>query len=133
MLIVPFYIGEVMRQQLERIEEEERANAAVRELRDKEVDVVLVTNEDEPVGVFSTKEAIDLISHEQDPSETVLNEIELSPVVSIDETEEVDQAAKVMNRDGLRYLLVTKANELIGYLTDRDVTRALADSDKENQ
>ena len=129
MLIVPFYIGEVMRQQLERIEEEERANAAVRELRDKEVDVLLVTSGDDPVGVFSTKEALDLISLEKDPSKTTLVEIELSPVASIDETEEVDQAAKIMRRDGLRYLLVTKANEIIGYLTERDVTKALADGD----
>ncbi|WP_226042996.1 CBS domain-containing protein [Natrinema sp. DC36] len=63
-------------------------------------------------------------------AETTLTEWQLSPAVTIDKSEDVETAATLMNEHGLRYLLVTKANQIIGHLMDKDVRGAVATDPK---
>lgn len=119
--MIPFYIGEVMRKRTEELEKERKAARAIEKLKDPEVDLVVVTDRGDPVGIFTDAEVVTLIAEKKDVGETTLAECQLSPIVTIDESEKVETAAELMNEHGLRYLLVTKANQIIGYLVDKDV------------
>ncbi|WP_226043000.1 CBS domain-containing protein [Natrinema sp. DC36] len=128
--MIPFYIGEVMRKRSEELEKERKAARAIEKLEDPEVDLVVVTDRGDPVGVFTDAEVVTLIAEKRDVAETTLAECQLSPVVTIDESEEVETAAILMNKHGLRYLLVTKASQIVGYLMDKDVRGAVTKDPK---
>lgn len=129
--MIPFYIGEVMRRKTEQLEKERRAARAVEKLDHPDTELVVVTDEGEPIGVFTHSEAVKLTEEQRDLSSTSLADCQLSPVATVDQSEDVATAAAIMEENGLRYLLVTKANKIIGYLTDRDITEALAEADEE--
>ena len=128
--MIPFYIGEVMRRKTEQLEKERRAARAVEKLNEPETDLIVVTDDGKPVGVFTHSEAVKLVEEQKDPSSTTLGECSLSPVVTIDESENVETAAAIMEEKGLKYLLVEKANKIVGYLTDRDISAALSEVDQ---
>jgi CBS domain-containing protein len=130
--MIPFYIAEVMRKRAAELEKERTAARAVTKLTESDADLVVVTDDGEPVGVFTHTEVVELVDTETDVSTTLLADCSLSPVVTVDEAETLETAAAMMNENGLRYLLVTKANEIIGYLTDREISKAVAESENES-
>ena len=85
---------------------------------------------DESIGVLSHSEVVRLVDDQQDVATTTLAECPLSPVVTLGESEDIATAATIINQNGLRYLLVTKANKIIGYLTDCEITKVLSESEK---
>ena len=128
--MVPFYIGEVMRRRTEQLEEERNVARAIEKLNKDETDLVIVTDDSEPVGVFTHTEVIKLVDERKDISTTRLGDMTLSPVLTVEESADIETAAEIMNRNGLGYVLVKKANNLIGYLTARDVSKALSETDE---
>ncbi|QCS44633.1 cyclic nucleotide-binding/CBS domain-containing protein [Natrinema versiforme] len=130
--MIPFYIGEVMRKRAAELEKDRKASRAVEKLTEPDAELVVVTEDGDPVGVFTHSEVVTLVDDETDVSTTTLAECSLSPVATVNESESIETAAAMMKKNGLRYLLVTKASEIIGYLTDRDISQAVADSEKES-
>lgn len=53
-----------------------------------------------------------------------------SPIVSIDPEASIPEAAALMARENLGALLVMKGEELVGILSERDISRKLGASDK---
>ena len=119
-----------MRRKTEQLEKERRAARAVEKLTEPETDLIVVTDDGKPFGVFTHSEAVKLVEEQNDPSLTTLGDCSLSPVVTIDESENVETAAAIMEEKGLKYLLVEKANKIVGYLTDRDISAALSEVDQ---
>ncbi|WP_136718243.1 CBS domain-containing protein [Halorientalis salina] len=130
--MIPFYIGEVMRKRAAELEKERNAARAVERLTESDTDLVVVTENGEPFGVFTHTEVVELVDDGANISTTSLADCPLSPVVTVDESESLETAAAMMKENGLRYLLVEKAHEIIGYLSDRDISRAVADSEEQS-
>ena len=49
---------------------------------------------------------------------------------TVEESVDMETVVKIMNRNWRRYILVTKANDIIGYLTDGDLSKAFSNTDK---
>lgn len=130
--MIPFYIGEVMRKRAAELEKERKAVRAVENLTESDADLVVVTEDGEPLGVFTHTEVVGLVHKGADISASSLADCPLSPVVTVDESESLETAAAMMKENSLRYLLVTKANKIIGYLTDRDISKAVANSEEKS-
>ena len=128
--MIPFYIDGVMRKRTAQLEKERNVARAIEKLNEEDTDLVIVTDHGKPVGVFTHTDVAKVVEEQRDVSTTRLSEMELSPVVTVEESADIETAAKIMNRNGLRYVLVTKANDIIGYLTDRDLSKAFSRADK---
>ncbi len=118
-----------MRKRAVELEKERKAARAVEKLTESDTDLVVVTENGEPLGVFAHTEVVELVDDETGVSATSLGDCPLSPVVTVDESESLETAAAMMKENNLRYLLVTKANEIVGYLTDREISKAVAKSE----
>lgn len=118
-----------MRKRAAELKKERKAAKAVEKLTESDTDLVIVTENGEPLGVFTHTEVVELVDDETDVSTTPLGDCPLSPVVTVDESESLETAAAMMNENDCRYLLVTKANEIVGYLTDREISKAVAKSE----
>ena len=128
--MIPFYIDGVMRKRTAQLEKERNVARAIEKLNEEDTDLVIVTDHGKPVGVFTHTDVAKVVEEQRDVSTTMLSEMELSPVLTVEESADIETAARIMNRNGLRYVLVTKANDIIGYLTDRDLSKAFSRADK---
>ncbi|TFG34922.1 CBS domain-containing protein [Candidatus Thorarchaeota archaeon] len=100
---------------------------AARLMAADDVGSLLVTKGDELVGLVTRKEIIyaQLFSEESYHS-LVLDDIILTPVVTIGPDADLGQIISLMNHSGRRYIPVIQGEEIIGIVTATDVIRVLA-------
>lgn len=88
---------------------------------------LLVTKGDELVGLVTRKEIIcaQLFSDESYHS-LILEDIILTPVVTIGPEADIGQVISLMNHSGRRHIPVIEGEDIIGIVTATDVIRVLA-------
>ncbi|MDY7082083.1 MAG: CBS domain-containing protein [Halobacteria archaeon] len=96
-------------------------------LAENEIGSIVVTEDAEPVGIFTESDLVRLVAHERDVSVEVADCMS-NPLVVIPESEDVRKAAKKMRRNGIKKLPVVDSSgddddgELTGIVTTTDIS-----------
>jgi CBS domain-containing protein len=93
---------------------------------------LLVLNENkELIGIFSARDIVyDVVAQEKDPKDVLVNDIMVSDIVTISPQKSIQDAMELMGANDIRQLPVVSNNELVGFITMKDILRvepALAD------
>ena len=92
----------------------------------KNVGAVLVEREKEVVGILTERDILrKVVARCQDPANTKVGDIMNSPVIMIDEKEDVEKASAVMRDKNIRRLVVTNDGKITGILTTRSISNNL--------
>ncbi len=87
---------------------------------------ILVADKQGPVGFFTEKNVVQLVTSGQDLGMSHLGEVSLSPVVEIADSAHPVQAISLMKKKSVRRLLVRDSlNKIVGVLTKTDLSRNL--------
>lgn len=108
------------------VNESDDVLAAVKLMRSERSGCVLVLRGSEPVGILTEWDVLGLVESEDDPAETLVEDVMSSPVQTIEADRSLTDAADVMARENFRNLVVEGDGELLGVLTQRDVIAAAA-------
>nr|WP_266077760.1 CBS domain-containing protein [Haladaptatus caseinilyticus] len=108
------------------VSESDSVLGAVQLMQSEGVGSVVVLRGREPVGIMTESDVLDLIADERDPAETTVADVMTSPVVSMRADRSLADAAGMMAQQGIRRIVVTRDDELVGVLTERDVISASA-------
>ncbi len=116
--------GNIARRQLVDVDEEtsvlEAAERMVRENRGS----VIVTRGGERVGILTERDLLrKVVSKGLDARSTKVKEVMTSPPVSIDHARPLREAIDLMNRKGVRRMLVTENGKVVGIFTLRDIIK----------
>ncbi|MFQ3293942.1 MAG: CBS domain-containing protein [Halobacteriales archaeon] len=117
-------IREVMSREYVGVSESDSVLGAVQLMRDEASACVIVLRGSEPVGIVTEWDVLGLVADELDPETTEIAAIMSSPVVTVDPDRGLSEAAETMGHEGIRNLLVTEADDIVGVLTQRDVIAA---------
>jgi len=117
-------IREVMSREYVGVSESDSVLGTVQLMRDEESACVIVLRGSEPVGIVTEWDVLGLIADERDPGGTEIADVMSSPVVTVDPDRGLSEAAETMAREGIRNLLVTENDDIVGVLTQRDVIAA---------
>jgi predicted transcriptional regulator len=117
-------IREVMSREYVGVSESDSVLGVVQLMRDEETACVIVLRGSEPVGIVTEWDVLGLVADELDPDESDVAEVMSSPVVTVDPDRGLSEAAETMAREGIRNLLVTENDDIVGVLTQRDVIAA---------
>ena len=86
---------------------------------------VLITENGHPAGVISDKEILrNIIEERKDPSKTEAKDLQYTPLVTLNETESVTNALKIMHQRGTARIAVVKNGQLVGMLTEKTIKNA---------
>ena len=125
-------VSELMQRDVVTIEGSHNVAQAIQMMRAKRVAslVVLPRNEDDAFGILTVR---DILGKVIDPGENIyrdiwntqVHDVMNKPVFSIDPTMRVKYALRMMNRLGVRRLVVLRGNELIGIISEIEIFHAV--------
>ncbi|HWB85173.1 MAG TPA: CBS domain-containing protein [Bryobacteraceae bacterium] len=95
-----------------------------RRMAELSVGAILVLSGGQLRGVFSERDLMKRVVLERlDPERTPVKQVMSTDVVTIDELASLEEAMQLMQSHGCRHLPVTRASEVIGFLSMRDLMK----------
>jgi|GEM_PF-3985611 len=98
---------------------------AARLLAERHASCVLVTRDQEPVGMLTERDLVHLARLNLDQAETVLAAVMQAPVIGIDAATSLQSAIRKMEKTGIRRLAVLDGRRLVGLITRHDIVKML--------
>ncbi|HHT75588.1 MAG TPA: CBS domain-containing protein [Euryarchaeota archaeon] len=93
-------------------------------MRSWKVGSVIILEDGRPIGIVTERDFVEkIVAEDRRPADVKAGEIMSSPVVTIGPRESVAEAGRKMGRMRLRRLPVVEGDQLIGMLTENDITR----------
>lgn len=96
---------------------------------------VVATRKGQPIGILTERDVLSrVVSKSKDPGSTKVKEVMTESPITIDKGMPLREAIDMMNRKGLRRMLVTEDGKIVGIFTLRDIvkhTRICANCGKE--
>jgi CBS domain-containing protein len=91
-----------------------------------DVNSVLVVQSGKPTGIITTRDVlVRAVEHGMPLNSIIARMIYTNPLVTIDESATVEEAAKLMKQWRIKHLPVTKDERLVGMLTYTDIVFAV--------
>jgi signal-transduction protein with cAMP-binding, CBS, and nucleotidyltransferase domain len=106
------------------IDENRSVFEAAKAMVDKARGSIVVTRAGESVGILTERDIMKkVVAMSLDPRSTKAKDAMTSPTVTIDKERPLREAIDLMNRKGLRRMLVTENGKIVGVFTLRDITK----------
>lgn len=97
---------------------------AVHRMNEKKVGALLVTHDDQPVGMFTERDVlVRVVDAGKDPESTHVHEVMSSKLVTIKPSLPVEKAMKIMTEKRCRHIPVMEEGKLLGMVSIGDLTR----------
>ena len=123
-------LAEVMTTDLKRITCQSSVLDAARRMRQENIGSLLVERpgkllrdqESKIIGLVSETDIIrKVVAEEGNLRETKVESIITSPMISVESSWPVEEAYEMMKQQGVRYLLVTESEHVVGLISMRDI------------
>jgi len=119
-------VRDIMAKNVVTIEQDKTALDAARLLTEKDISFLVIVKAEKPVGVVTEKDFVQkLVVHNKLPSEVPLSEIMSHKYRSVEPTTKIEDAIQKMLNHKIRRLLVIDNDELVGAITQTDLTSFL--------
>ncbi len=119
-------IRDIMAKNVVTIDQDKTALDAAHILAEKDVSFLVIVKAEKPVGVVTEKDFVQkLVVHNKLPSEVPLSEIMSHKYRSVGPTTKIEDAVQKMLNHKIRRLLVIDNDELVGAITQTDLTSFL--------
>ncbi len=115
-------VEQLMTRELASIEATEAVSTAANMMRIKEIGSLLVRQGSEVVGIVTQSDIVrKVVANHLQPEYVQIKQIMSTPIISIDETESIFEAAGIMKASGTRHLAVGNEDHILGMLSVRDL------------
>ncbi len=119
-------VRDIMAKNVVTIEQDKTALDAAHLLTEKDISFLVIVKAEKPVGVVTEKDFVQkLVVHNKLPSEVPLSEIMSHKYRSVEPTTKIEDAIQKMLNHKIRRLLVIDNDELVGAITQTDLTSFL--------
>jgi len=103
-------------------ENESTVDKIVQAMSDCDVDYVIVVQSRKPTGIITERDVIvRMLTQGLDPKVVIARALYTNPLVTIEETETVEAAAKLMQEWNIKHLPVTSEGRIAGMLNYLDI------------
>ena len=103
-------------------ENESTVDKVVQAMSDYDVDYVIVVQSRKPTGIITERDVIvRMLTQGLDPSVVIARAIYTNPLVTIEETATVTEAAELMKEWEIKHLPVTRDGKIVGMLNYLDI------------
>ena len=115
-------VKDLMSTNLEKFENYTTVDVIVKAMSYKDQNYVMVEQSGIPTGIITTRDIIvRMLTQGLDPTIKIAREIYTNPLVVIEQTETVEEAAKLMQDWQIKHLPVTDKGKLVGMITYLDI------------
>ena len=112
----------LMKQDLAKVHGSATVSDAAKIMRDRKIGSVFVEHNKEIVGIVTETDIVrQIVGRDQMPGFVPVVSIMSSPVIGIEASRPITEAADLMERNRTRHLAVMKAGDIVGVLSVRDL------------
>jgi CBS domain-containing protein len=119
-------IGQAMSKRIVSVYPETPISVAVKEMREKRVGSVMVSENDRPIGIFTERDLLKKVLVPKLRLNRVVKEVMSTPLVKAEYGTQAREAAKIMMANRIKRLPLFKADAMVGIITARDLVEVLA-------
>lgn len=119
----PIRIRDIMSSPVQTTSPDTTARDAASMCFEQEIGSLVITEDDEIVGIVTTMDLVKLLGTTDEPGSQLVREVMSSPVVTTSPRTPVNQAVEKMSEYGINRLVVSEEEELVGLVSTDDITR----------
>lgn len=120
-------IGEIMMNRLETVNESDSAQHAARKMRNSDVSSLLVVKDgSKAIGIITERDLVRRVcARDESSSNAIIHDIMSTPLITVDSSYSLHDAANVMIQKKVRHLLVVDENGPKGIISTSDFANYL--------
>lgn len=124
---VTYAVGNIMSEKIVTVRTRDRLHVAMKAMVDHNIGSVVAMHAGEMVGIVTERDVLRCFCNDTAGSDRAVEEIMSSPLITVDASTSIGEAADRMATEKVRRLLVTRDGRICGLVTERDLMRATLD------
>lgn len=118
-------VRDIMAKNIKTVKPDDSVHAAVQKMIKFGIGSVIVISSGRPIGIITeTNVMMRIVGPRMDPATVWVKDIMTSPLVTIEQTAAVEEAAKIMADKNISRLPVTNGKKLVGLISSTDIVKA---------
>jgi len=114
-----------MAKNVKTVRTDDSAHDAVVKMNKFEVGSVIVTNNNRPVGIITSKNILSrIVESRLDASMVRAKDIMSSPLITLEPDTSIEDAAKLMAKKKIKQLVIMDKDKILGILSTSDIVKA---------
>ena len=119
---------DVMNKSLITVEKDDTIRLAIKKMVHGEFGAVVVTENGKPIGILTERDILKSIANEMMEPENKVEIIMNTPLISVNSSASLREAAEVMLTNNIRRLMVKENDEYVGIISQRELQRFITES-----
>jgi CBS domain-containing protein len=121
-------VRDIMNKSLITVEKDETIRLAIKKMVHGEFGAVVVTENDKPIGIVTERDILKSIANEMMEPGNKVEIIMSTPLIDVNSSASIGEAAEVMLTNNIRRLMVKENNEYVGIISQRELQRFITES-----
>ena len=121
-------VGDLMNKSLISVEKDDTIRLAIKKMVHGEFGAVVVTENGKPIGILTERDILKSIANEMMEPENKVEIIMSTPLIAVNSSTSLGEAAKVMLTNNIRRLMVKENAEYVGIISQRELQRFITES-----
>ena len=117
------FVNQVMSKDVLTLDKSTSLQEAAEQMKKLSVGCVIVTEDDNPIGIITERDFVTKIAAEGRPLFTEIKEVISSPLITIDSEETIWEASELMKEKLIHKLPVKESGKIVGIITTSDIVR----------
>jgi CBS domain-containing protein len=121
-------VRDVMNKSIISVDKNDAIRMAVNKMVHGGIGAVIVTEKDKPVGILTERDILKFIANEKtDLDNNKVENIMSTPLISVDSSSSLEEAANVMLTNNIRRLIIKEKDEYVGLISQRELQRFITE------
>jgi predicted transcriptional regulator len=121
-------VSDVMNKSIISVDKDDTIRMAVNKMVHGGIGAVIVTEKDKPVGILTERDILKFIANEKmDLDNSKVENIMSAPLISVDSSSSLEDAAGVMLTNNIRRLIIKEKGEYVGIISQRELQQFITE------
>jgi CBS domain-containing protein len=121
-------VRDVMNKSIISVDKDDTIRMAVNKIVHGGIGAVIVTEKDKPVGILTERDILKFIANEKmDLDNSKVENIMSAPLISVDSSSSLEEAAGVMLTNNIRRLIIKEKDEYVGIISQRELQQFITE------
>ena len=121
-------VRDVMNKSIISVDKDDAIRMAVNKMVHGGIGAVIVTEKDKPVGILTERDILKFIANEKmDLDNNKVENIMSAPLISVDSSSSLEEAAGVMLTNNIRRLIIKEKDEYVGIISQRELQQFITE------
>lgn len=119
----------IMNKSIISVEKDDTIRLAIKKMVAGTFGAVIVTEKTRPTGILTERDILRSIADERMDPESKVETIMSTPLISVDSSASLGEAADIMLTNNIRRLIVKEKDEFVGIISQRELQRFITEID----